>query len=353
MLHVLHGDDEFRVQEALDALRSELDADGMLATNSSVLDGRRLTPTELLQHASALPFLGAARLVLVDGLITAAGRGRAAVERWQPLLDALPELPPSTTIVLREPPTRRGGGGRGARRPEPVGGSPLLRELAALDGVEVRELRPLSVYARGGGSEVERWLRERAEAAGVAIEPRAIAALVELVGAELRILDSELAKLARYAGERAITEADVRLLTTEARAQSLFELVDAAVEGQGAVALRILDRMLAEGSEQPSRVQFQLARQLGQLVRAADRAESGGSESEIGEATGANGYARTKLVRQAKVTPRRVAEAGLRAVERADHAVKSGRIAEVLSLELLLLDVAALARAGGAAGPPR
>ena len=352
MLYVLHGDDEFRVEEALGALRSELDSDGMLATNSSVLDGRRLTPGELLQHASALPFLGAVRLVLVDGLITAAGRGRAAVERWQPLLDALPTLPPSTTIVLREPPTKRTAS-RSSRPPEAVGRSPLLRELAELDGVEVRVFQPLSVYGRGGGSEVERWLRERAQAESVAIEPRALAALVELVGADLRMLDGELAKLARYAGERAITEDDVLLLTPEARSQSLFALIDAAVEGEGAAALRMLESVLADGSQLPSRVQFQLGRQLGQLVRAADRAEAGGSESEIGEASGAQGYARTKLVRQAKVMPRHVAEAGLRAVERADHAVKGGRIAEALSLELLLLDIAALARAGGAASARR
>ena len=340
MLYVLHGEDDFRLEEALSALRMELDVDGMLATNSSVLDGRRLTPAELLQHASALPFLGSARLVLVDGLLAAAGRGRAVVERWQPLLDALPTLPPSTTIVLREAPPKRARSARG-RPPESVGGSPLLAALKTLEGVDVREFKPFSPYRN---AETERWLRERAKAAGIAIEPRAIAALVELVGPKLRILDGELTKLARYAGERAITAADVRLLTPEAREQSLFDLIDRTVEGEGAKALLILERILAEGSEAPSRVQFQLARQLGQLVRAAECAEAGGDESAIGEASGASGYARTKLVRQARATSRAVAEAALHAVERADHAVKSGRMSEALSLELLLVDVAALAR---------
>ncbi len=341
MLHLFYGDDEFRVEEALRALRDALDSDGMLATNSTVLDGRRVTPTEVLQHAGALPFLGAARLVLVEGLVTAAGRGRAAVDRWRPLIEALPTLPPSTTLVLREPPaTRRGG------RRDSLASWPLARELTALDSVAVEEFRPLSVYGRGGESEVGRWLRTRAEAAEVAIEPRAISALVDLVGANLRTLDRELAKLAHYARERAITEADVRLLTPEAREQSLFALVDAAIEGRGSVAITLLDRMLTEGSETPGRVQYQLGRHLGQLVRAAERAEAGASEQEIGEATGAQGYARTKLVRQARGVRREVAERGLRAVERADHAVKSGRIPEALSLELLLLEVAAGVRGG-------
>ena len=346
MLHVLYGDDEFRVEKAQRSLRDGLDTDGMLATNTSVLDGRRVTPTELLQHAAALPFLGSARFVLVAGLITAAGRGRAAGARWPPLLDALPTLPESTTLVLREPPAPRRGGRR-----ESIATWPLARELAALDSVEVREFRPLSVYGRGGESEVAHWLRTRAEAQQVAIEPRAVSALVDLVGADLRTLDGEISKLAHYARGRAITEADVRLLTPEAREQSLFTLVDAAIEGRGAVAITLLDRMLAEGSETPGRVQFQLGRHLGQLVRATERMEAGGSEQEIGEATGAQGYARTKLVRQARETRREVAEWGLRAVERADHAVKSGRIAEALSLELLLLDVAARARAASRRRP--
>lgn len=341
MLHLLFGDDEFRVEEALRALRERLDADGMLATNSSVLEGRRVTPAELLQHASALPFLGSARLVLVEGLIVAAGRGRAAIDRWRPLLDALPTLPPSTTLVLREPPAPRRGGRR-----ESIASWPLVRELAALDAVEVEEFRPLSIYGRGGESEVARWLRARAEAAGVAMEARAISTLVDLVGADLRTLDGEIAKLAHYARGRAVTEEDVRALTPEAREESLFSLVDAAIEGRGSAAITLLDRILTDGSATPGRVQYQLGRHLGQLVRATEQAEAGGSEQEIGAATGAQGYARTKLVRQARGIRREVAERGLRAVERADHQVKSGRMPEALSLELLLLEVAACAREG-------
>ena len=56
MLHVLYGTDDFRVSEALRALKASLDPDGMLATNTSVLAGRGLTPHVLIQHASAMPF---------------------------------------------------------------------------------------------------------------------------------------------------------------------------------------------------------------------------------------------------------------------------------------------------------
>src|SRR5260221_783681 len=104
MLHVLYGADDFRVSEALRALKTSLDPDGMLATNTSVLAGRGLAPHVLIQHASAMPFLGQARLVIVEGLLTALGSRRGVTETWQPFVDFVPQLPEGSHVVLVEPP---------------------------------------------------------------------------------------------------------------------------------------------------------------------------------------------------------------------------------------------------------
>ena len=73
MLYVFYGPDEFRASEALAELRTSLDGEGMLATNTTELTGRGLRPGDLVQHAMAAPFMGDARLVIVDGLLTALG----------------------------------------------------------------------------------------------------------------------------------------------------------------------------------------------------------------------------------------------------------------------------------------
>ena len=106
--------------------------------------------------------------------------------------------------------------------------------------VTVTELHKLKTWARGGPSEVARWLQDRAVQRGISIDPRAIEALTDLVGANLRTLATELEKLAMYAGPRAITPEDVRLLTPQAREERIFDLVDAVVEGRAADALRLL-----------------------------------------------------------------------------------------------------------------
>ncbi|MCJ7831145.1 MAG: DNA polymerase III subunit delta, partial [Dehalococcoidia bacterium] len=69
MLYIYHGEDEFSLREELAALKAGLDSDGMLASNTSQLDGGRLQPAELLAPCSTIPFLGSHRLVIVEGLL--------------------------------------------------------------------------------------------------------------------------------------------------------------------------------------------------------------------------------------------------------------------------------------------
>jgi len=338
------GSDDFRLREAFAELRAALDTDGLLGANTTVLPARNLDPGELVQHVTTAPFLAGARLVVVEGLLVAVGARRGALEPWQPLLDVLPQLPPTNHLVLLEPARERD-------ERIAIERSPLLRALRAVPGAEVREFRELRTFGRDSGNEVARWLAARAQARGVAIDHAATEALAELVGADLWGLSGELDKLAQYADGRTITAGDVRVLTPAAKQADLFALIDAAVEGRADAALRQLRQRLEQGSDTPAAVLAMLARQLRHLVRAAELVERRAPESAIGEATGVtHPYALGKLVRQAGSLGRPAAEAGLRAVAAADHAAKSGVLDETLALELLIADLATIAPASARAG---
>ena len=336
MLHLYLGStqanrdsDDFRLREAYRALRARLDTDGMLDLNTAELPARGLTPEALAGQASTVPFLANARVIVVEGLLVSLGAGRAVADDWQPLLDALPALPETNHLVLLEPaPTRE------ARTT--LGRSPLLRALRALEGADVQQFEALRLYGRGG-NEVAAWLLERARRIGAELEPAAAERLSELLGADLWALGNELDKLARHAGERPVAVADVELLTTAARDEDVFALVDDAVEGRTPQALLRLRALIEGGAEHPGRLQALIARQLRNLIRAAELIEQGASREEIGRATGVtHPYPLGRLVTQAEAIGRPAAERALRAVEAADHAVKTGRYADVLALELLL-----------------
>ena len=336
MLHIYtgstqanRGSDEFRLHEAYRALRARLDTDGMLDLNTTDVPARSAKPGQLIELASTVPFLAQARLVVVEGLLASLGSGRGVATEWQPLVDALPGMPDTSHVVLLEPARQR-------EQRQTLGRSPLLRSLRALDGVDFRQFTELRVGGRGG-NEVASWLRERAEAIGVRIEPAAAGRLSELIGADLWALSGELDKLAQYAEGRAITVEDVDLLTTAAREEDVFALVDDAVTGRTPAALVRLRRMLDRGSDPPARIQGLIARQLRNLVRAAALIEEGAPRETIGEATGVtHPFPLGKLVDQASAMGRAAAEDGLRAVEAADHAVKTGRFSDALALELLI-----------------
>lgn len=343
-LHLFYGRDDFRLREAYQQLRAALDVDGMLATNTTELPGRGLKPPELIQHIATAPFLAEVRLVVVEGLLSSHGGGQKVAREWEPLLDALAELPPSNHLVLLDP--------LDGNQSRQFGRSALFGALRAVDGADVREFRELRSYApRGGGeSEVALWARERAADAGVEFERAAIEELVELVGGNLWMLVSEIEKLGIYVGKRAVTLDDVRQLTPEARDVGIFDIVDAVVEGRAAPALLLIRRALEHGTETPVRIQAMIARQLRHLVRATELLEQGASKDAVGEATGVrNDFALNKLLRQARATGRATAERGLREVEASDHAVKTGQSEETLALELLVTRLASLVRAPAAA----
>ena len=52
--------------------------------------------------------------------------------------------------------------------------------------------------------------------------------------------DNELEKLALYAGDRAIEEGDIGLLTSQAREPTIFSAVDALLEGRSTAALKMM-----------------------------------------------------------------------------------------------------------------
>lgn len=333
MLHLYFGADEFRIGEAQAELRTRLDEDGLLATNTTTLGARGLNPQLLLQHVSTVPFLAAARLVIVEGLF-ATGGARDAVRTWTPLLEALPGIPPTNHLLLLEPFLGDPQEVRAAAAA--FGRSALARAFREVPGAEVREFRTLRVGGRDG--EVVPWVRARAGALGVTIEPRAIDALVEHVGADLRVLAGEIEKLGRYAGDRAITAEDVALLTPEVQESGIFNLVDAAVEGRAGQALVLLRRMIVIDREEPLRLQAMLSRQVRHMVRARELLDAGAPQSAVAEATGVTAdYPLRKLLGQARTPDGTAIEDALRAIEASDHAVKTGELGADLALELLVI----------------
>ena len=95
-----------------------------------------------------------------------------------------------------------------------------------------------------------------------------------------RIADSELRKLATYAGERSISVEDVEALTADTRPASVFAITNALDRREPAAAAEALRRALAEG--QPGlRILAYLSGRVSDLIVARDLVASKMSQAEI------------------------------------------------------------------------
>ena len=355
MICVFCGSDSFTLHEALAELKAELNGDGMLATNTAVFEGNQARPDELLAVCNTVPFMGAHRLVLVEGLLarfeTPRGRRRpsagqagepgrqadlpdrqAGLGPWRDLPAALGSLPPSTTLVFVDG--------------DIAEGNSLLRLLSPL--AQVRRFPRLSQRDLPG------WIQARARQEGVDISPAAVRLLADLVGNDLWVLWQELKKLALYAGARRVEDEDVRALTVAAREASVFTLVDAVVEGRPDQALRLLEQLLDQGAAAPYLLAI-ITRQYRNLLLAKEMLRGRHQAAEIGDRLGiVSRFALGKVLEQAGRYPPARLEASYRRLLEADVSIKSGIYREELALEVLVQDLARVAASPSRAlSPPR
>ncbi len=146
-------------------------------------------------------------------------------------------------------------------------------------GLQIHCDVPVIKSGRSGSQDtaaVGKWIVARAARKhGFSIAADAGRLLLELCENEFGRADQELARVGLYAAAgETIQRKQVQDLVGGWRSQTMFEAIDAAVEGQPAVALQLMDRLLKSG-EHPLALFGQLAwslRRYSQALRVLDRA---------------------------------------------------------------------------------
>ncbi len=337
MIHLIHGEDDYQVRKAVAAVRERLASDDdMLATNTTVLDGRGLTPAELLAHATAVPFLSASRLVIVQGLLEALGETKGGrrkkkadaddpLEPWRHAAGQLSDpasMPETTTLILVE-------GALSKSNPA----FPIFASIA-----RTVECAPLQK------GRVAQWIKDVAKEKGVKFAEGVPERLAELVGADLWALDNELEKLAAYAKGETVDAAALGELVSDARETKTWELTDAVVAGNERRAVSAMQRMLTAG-EAPQMLLVMVGRQYRQLVLLKDARERRLAREEAQRVSGVLPW---KLNEMGALADRYTWPGLRRAYRRvleADLSVKRGLQDDESSLQLLVHELCAMAPA--------
>lgn len=315
-LFVLTGDDELAREEACRLVEEALmNADG--GCDRTVVYGDEAGPDQIAVVAGTGSLFGDRRLVIVrryDALPA------AAQERLLPLLT---NLPAGVSVVLTV--------------------KSLDRRLKAtktlLAAAHVWD------FTLPGAAELPRWVAARAAAAGVRLSGPAGQALIDLVGTNPLALQTELEKLAVYAGNEAVTPDTVREVASiaipHAAEGAIFQLVEAVADGKSARALAVLRDLLSVG-EAPLVILTLIGRQYRQILTACGL-PPGTPRSVLARTLGMPSFAAQRVAAQARTIGAAGAAAGLRRVLQADIAIKKG-LEPRLVLETLVVALSVVER---------
>ena len=190
------------------------------------------------------------------------------------------------------------------------------------------------------GAALYRWLAETAEQHGKKLSRDAAVMMVELAGAQLGLLDQELAKLVSWVGDReAVTPEDVRTLVGGWKAETTWTMLNAVRDDDLSTALSCLDKLLVAG-EPPQKILGGMNFIFRRFAHATEYSRQGISlKSALGKAG--------LYPRDIEPTARYLRRVGRPHAERiyhvlltADRRLKGGsRVSERLQLEQLLVEL--------------
>ncbi len=225
--YLIHGDDHGRIAERRARLRAMAEQESG-TQGVEVFEGDAATPEAVAGALNALTFALGRRFIVVDG-----------VERWtdkqlEPLVAALKDIPPDTTVAFFAREDGRAKAPKGLHDAVKKAGG----DIAAEESVKPWEL--------------PKWVIARARELNLQLEPDTARALIAQVGDRQQRLLRELEKLALYAGDGARVDAalldELAAPSAEHRAWSL---ADTIVSGDAQAATALYLSLRSQGERLP------------------------------------------------------------------------------------------------------
>lgn len=322
MFYIFFGDDKVARDEALQNLLSRVSDPGMGDLNTTKLDGGDIAFNDVRNACDALPFLGERRIVIIKGLLQRFKQGNK--DFYEKLVEYLPAMPDTTRLFFIEDDIDKR-----------LKIWKLAQELAEKDPPEayVRE------FATPKQQQLPAWIRRRVHKKGGKIDGRAASMLAEVIGEDVRLLDSELEKLVNYAGGEVIDTHMVELLVPYTQQANIFDMVDAIGQRKAALALRRLQQLLNENAA-PTYLLHMIVRQIRLLLQFRELTDLGMTQKEVREKTGQHPFVVQKGIQQAKNFSIEQLEAAFDQLLQTDLEIKTGQTEPALALELLVTDLA-------------
>ena len=316
-LYLFEGTEEYIKAQALARLCSLVLPAGMEAMNQTEL----INPgaDELVAAAETLPFLSERRVVIVrdcDALTTAK---KADDTKAETIAAYLGKLSPATCLIF----TVRGKADARKRL-----------YLALKKQARMVDFSPM------GDAEAANWAMRTMKAQGKRMDAAVAQKLIFTVGNDAALLRQEMDKLAAYLGDReTVTDADIDAVCVKTLECSVFQMVEAQVNGRYGEAFALLSGILT-GGEDRFMVLSMLLRQYRILYHMRCLMEERAPQAQLPSLLGIPPFTVARTQSQARRYPKERLKAAYDYLFELEFLLKSGRSPQEGSAEaaLFMLD---------------
>lgn len=311
-LYLLYGEEAYLRRQYRDNLKKALVPEGD-TMNCSVYSGKDINANEVVDLAGTMPFFAERRVIIVEN----SGWFKSGNEQITALVKALPDT--TCMIFVEEEVDKR---------------SKLFKAVSANGYAALCEMQDEAM--------LKKWVMGLLKKENKQITSDALNLLLDKTGTNMENIRREVEKLVCYKYyEEGITAADVEELCIVQIQNQIFDMVEAVAQKKQKQALNLYYNLLAL-KEAPMKILALIARQFNMLLQVKEMKSKGYQESEIARQTGLNPYfLKKKYIPQAAQFKLPQLEAALRTCVEAEENVKTGRMPDVLSVELIIVSLSA------------
>lgn len=310
-VYLLYGTEDYLKRQYRDKLKHALvEPDDTM--NFSAYEGKDINPKELIDLSETLPFFKEKRMILVEN----SGFFKNSCDD---LAEYMSQVPESTCFVFVE---------------EEVDKRSKLFKAASRAGSAVEFETPKEDM-------LVRWILGRIQREGKKITQSVMQLFLSKTGSDMENIDKELEKLICYTLDKIeISAADVEAICTGQTENKIFEMIDAISAKNQKKALDLYYDLLAL-KEAPMRILFLIARQFQNLLLIKSMSAKGYPAVSIAKTAGMPSFAVQKNLRQAGAFKINQLKEAIEDCGQAEEDVKTGRMADQLAVELLIVKYSA------------
>lgn len=307
-IYLLFGSESYLRKQYRDKLKAALVSEND-AMNCSVFAGKDININEVSDLAGTMPFFAERRVIIIEN----SGWFKNANEK---ALELVKNIADTTYIIFVEEEVDKRG--------------KLYKAIGSKGYAALCEMQDEET--------LKKWIMGLLKKEKKLITADALNLLLDRTGTNMENIRHEIEKLVCYKYfDEGITAEDVEKLCIVQVQNKIFDMVEAVAQKNQKQALDLYYDLLAL-KEAPMKILALIARQFNMLLQVKEMKKKGYTEQDIASQTGLNAYyLKKKYIPQSSQFKQHQLEEALKACVEAEENVKTGKMPDILSVELIIV----------------